>query len=174
VTEAAPLRLGPLDAGRDGAAVAAVVDAAIDYFELETGDTDVAAIAARFFAERPPGDGPPPMKLGVFRGDDLVGLADLSFGFPEADVAYIGLLALVPSARGAGLGGRAFAELAARAGARGARRLMLGVLEANPAARRFWERLGFRLVLTRDGVAFGKRIHTVHRLERDLPVADAG
>ncbi len=50
----------------------------------------------------------------------------------------------------------------------GGRRLLVAVLEANPAGRRFWEREGFRLARTAPPRRYGDRIHVAHRLARPL------
>ena len=47
-------------------------------------------------------------------------------------------------------------------------RLLVAVLEANPAGRRFWEREGFRLARTAPPRRYGDRIHVAHRLARPL------
>ncbi|HEY1393343.1 MAG TPA: GNAT family N-acetyltransferase [Methylibium sp.] len=48
---------------------------------------------------------------GVFEGNKMVGCAELIRGWREPDSAHIGLLPLVPEARGRGTGGQAVAAL---------------------------------------------------------------
>ena len=132
-------------------------------------DPDDATVAA-FFTDAPPGgDRATSVKLGVFDDDGtLAGIADLGFGFPEPDDAFLGLLLLDPAYRGQGNGARLLAEVKARARARGAPRLLVAVLDANPRGRAFWEREGFVRILTRSDLRFGTRRHTVHRLALPL------
>ncbi len=158
-----------LDPANDRDAVAALFARAADYVRLATGADPDAATVTDFFTDAPPGgDAAASAKLGLFTGETLAGIADLGFGFPEPGDAYLALLLLDPACRGLGLGPRLLAAVADRARARGAPRLLLAVLDANPRGRAFWEREGFRIVLTRPAVVFGARCHTVHRMVRAL------
>ncbi|WP_248298189.1 N-acetyltransferase [Tabrizicola sp. YIM 78059] len=99
-------------------------------------------------------------------GMRLSGVAELSYGFPEATDAYLGLMLLGPWARGAGHGRAMLDQAETLARARGARRIVLAVLEANPRGRAFWEREGFRATgLSRRDQVTG---HTLHRLVKAL------
>ncbi|MCM5552647.1 N-acetyltransferase [Pleomorphomonas sp. NRK KF1] len=164
-----PVALVLLDPVGDLGAVVAVYREATDYLLLETGLTAEAAAHA-FFDDRPPAGGDASLKFGV-RGSEgeLVAIGDLAFGYPEADDAYLGLLLLVPAARGGGLGQVILDEVKRLARTRGATRLLLGVLDGNERARVFWERQGFRWTKTSGPHVFGRRWHVVHRLE--LPLA---
>lgn len=139
-----PPVIRPLDAARDLALVAAFYRAAPDYWLLAEGACDPERQAADFFTDAPPGCDPAAShRLGLFLDARLSGVAGLSFGFPAAGEAYLGLMILGPWAQGAGHG-QAFlrhAETLARAAH--APRLSLAVLQANPRARAFWEREGF-------------------------------
>jgi len=86
------------------------------------------------------------LTLGVFRGDDdtLVAYLDALTGYPDATTWFIGLLLVAESERGRGLGTALVEGLGLAASAHGAKRLMIGVLDANAPARRFWSGLGFR------------------------------
>ncbi|PKR88850.1 GNAT family N-acetyltransferase [Pleomorphomonas diazotrophica] len=165
---AASIVLAPLHPESDLRAVEAVYRRASDYLALESGLTPDAAARA-FFEERPPTGDDAPLKFGV--ADDtggLVAIGDLAFGYPEPTDACLGLLLLVPTVRGEGLGQAILGEVKRLASARGALRLLLGVLDANERARAFWERQGFKLNRTSGPHAFGKRHHLVHRLELPL------
>jgi GNAT superfamily N-acetyltransferase len=120
-----------------------------------------------------PGASPPPRGEGRGVGGPgpgpegrLSGVAELSFGFPQAGDAYLGLMLLGPWAQGRGLGRALLAEVEARARARGAPRLYLAVLEANPRGRAFWAREGFTATgRTGTDAATG---HVLHRLVKPL------
>lgn len=116
-----------------------------DYWLLAEGRCDPAAQAQDFFSDAPPGCDPARShRLGLFLEQRLSGVAEVSYGFPEASDAYLGLMILGPWSQGAGHG-RAFLHEAERlARQRGAGRLYLAVLDANPRGRAFWEREGFR------------------------------
>lgn len=162
------IALVPLHPAHDLGAVESVYRRAADYLALENGLMPAAAAHA-FFEERPPAGAEPPLKFGVRGdGDALVAIGDLAFGYPEADDAYLGLLLLVPQARGEGLGQAVLGEVKKLARLRRASRLMIGVLDANERARAFWERQGFELDRTSGPHALGNRRHVVHRFALSL------
>lgn len=131
--------------GADDAAVLDMMVRAADYSLLEKGRAPVAGDVAEFFASCVPGGAlREAVKLGYWRGDVLLGLIDMSYGYPAPADAYIGLLMLDKSARGAGIGPQLLVQATARARAKGATRQLVAVLEANPKGRAFWEREGFR------------------------------
>lgn len=155
-----------LDPVRDRAAVAGLNARVADYVRLERGVKPDGAMVDAFFADVPPGgELADSRKLGLFLDDGrLAAIADLGFGFPAPDDAFLGLLLVDAAERGRGLGRRLLADAKARARAHGAPRLLVAVLDANDRARAFWEREGFRHQLTRPDLAFGAKRHTVHRL----------
>jgi GNAT superfamily N-acetyltransferase len=148
-----------------------------DYWLLAEGACDPDRQAAEFFTDAPPGCDPAAShRLGLFLpepgsapgvGDGaegrLSGVAELSFGFPEPRDAYLGLMLLGPWAQGAGHGKAFLAQVETLARVRGATRLLLAVLDANPRGRAFWDREGFR------GTGlFRHDTDTGHRIERLL------
>ena len=157
----------PLDPVADLAAVRAFHDQAPDYWLLAEGAVDPPRQAAAFFADCSPGCDPAESaRLGLFLGNRLSGLAELSFGFPAAGDAFLGLMVLGPWAQGQGHGRAFLAHVEALARARAAPALFLAVLDANPRGRAFWEREGFRDTgLCRFDEATG---HTLRRLEKRL------
>jgi GNAT superfamily N-acetyltransferase len=135
----------PLDPVADLSAVAAFYDEAGDYWLLADRKPPDPQKARDFFTDGPPGCDPARShRLGLFVDGRLSGVAELSFGFPEPQDAYLGLMLLAPRSRGQGHGQRLTADLIARARAAGAPRLFLAVLDENPRGRAFWEREGFR------------------------------
>ncbi len=160
--------LEPLDPVSDLGSVEAVYRCAADYLALESGLTPAEAARA-FFEDRPPASAEVPLKFGVVGNDDgLVAIGDLAFGHPERGDAYLGLLLLAPQARGKGLGAAILYEVKRLARARGASRLLVGVLDANTRARAFWQQQGFTLERTSGPYSFGHRRHIVHRLRLSL------
>lgn len=156
-----------LDAQRDLAAVKALYARSSDYWALATRGAPDPALAAAFFTLCPPGCDPgETQRLGLFQDRALVGVAELSFGFPAPGDGYLGLQILIPEARGKGLGRIFLREIEARARATGAGRLYLGVLEENPRGWAFWRREGFRETgVSRFDAETG---HVLHRLVKDL------
>lgn len=158
-----------LDPQADRAAVVALFTAAADYTALERGPADPETLTEEFFTDAPPGIDPATsLRLGLFAGGRLLGKADAAFGWPDPRDAYIGLMIFDPALRGAGHGARLLREIEARARARGATRLLIAALEANPKGRAFWRREGFTPEQTFPDRAYGTRTHTVHRMVKPL------
>jgi GNAT superfamily N-acetyltransferase len=142
-----------------------------DYFDLVEGRATVAGEAEALFADCPPGRlANEKIVLGVFDGQDrLVGVLDAIPDHPLPGTWFIGLLLLDPARRGGGLGRRVYQAFERWAAASGARRIELGVVEANAGAVRFWERLDFQRVERRSPRRFGLREHIVDVWRRELP-----
>jgi GNAT superfamily N-acetyltransferase len=138
---------------------------AADYWLLADRRAPDRQKALDFFTDTPPGGDPAAShRLGLFLDGVLVGVAELAFDFPEPGDPYLGLMILAPEARSLGLGRVLLAEVERRA--RPAPHLYLGVLEANPRGRAFWECNGF-------GPTGHSRIdtetgHTLHRMVKQL------
>lgn len=133
-----------LDPARDRAAVADLLQRAEDYYHLwkgrPPGDEEVDDV----FLSCPPGCDPGrSVRLGLTENSQLLGVAELSFGFPSPGDAYLGLMILAPEARSKGHGQEFFREIETIAKASGANHLYLAVLERNLRGRAFWERMGF-------------------------------
>ena len=125
-------------------AVAAFYIRAADYWLLADRRLPDRQKARAFFTDGPPGCDPAVShRLGLFSGADLIGVAELSFGFPLAEDAYLGLMLLDPGVRGQGHGAAFLAQVEALARARPCPRLYLAVLGANPRGLAFWLRHGF-------------------------------
>ena len=152
----------PLDPAADRAAILGLLTEARDYYHLWLGRDPVEADVEAMLTDGPPGCDPAAShRLGLW-GDGLEGVAELSFGYPTPEDAYLGLMILAPRARSKGQGAAFLAHIQSLA--QGCPRLYLAVLEANPRGRAFWERQGFRPtgVIREDGA------HRVHRLVKDL------
>ena len=157
----------PLDPNADLPLVEEFYTRAADYWLLADGRAPDRQKALDFFTDCPPNCDPAAShRLGLFVDGALMGLAELSFGWPTPGDAYLGLQILAPEARGHGLGRVLLAEVETRARAAGAPQLYLAVLEANPKGRAFWEREGFQATgVSRDDVETG---HRIHRLAKAL------
>ncbi|MFC3088358.1 GNAT family N-acetyltransferase [Tabrizicola soli] len=156
-------RLSPADTDL----VAQFYREAPDYWLLAEGALDPDRQAREFFTDAPPGCDPAQShRLGLFLDDRLSGVAELSHGFPDPGDAYLGLMILGPWAQGAGHGRRLLAHAEGLARGRGARRLYLAVLDANPRGRAFWLREGLRPTgIRRQDAVTG---HGLERLVKDL------
>lgn len=138
-----------------------------DYWLLAEGRCDPQAQASDFFTDAPPNCDPANSdRLGLFLNQRLSGVAEVSYGFPEASDAYLGLMLLGPWAQGAGHGRTFLAHAEGLARKRHATRLYLAVLDVNPRGRAFWEREGFTYTgLSRHDALTG---HRTYRLVKTL------
>ncbi|MEO5614408.1 MAG: GNAT family N-acetyltransferase [Cypionkella sp.] len=156
-----------LDPSRDLAILTTLQTEAQDYWLLADGHCNPAQKAVEFFTDCPPNCDPAQShRLGLFHDGQLSGIAELSFGFPNPGDAYLGLMLLAPRLRSTGAGPILLAEIEFRARAAISPILYLGVLEANPRGRAFWQRMGFTLTgVTGHDADTG---HVLHRLAKPL------
>ena len=159
----------PLSPETDLPTVAAFLAEAADYWLMAEGAAPGPTAAADYFTDAPPGADPARShRLGLFVEDRLSGLAELSFGFPTAEDAYLGLMILSPRLRGQGLGRIFLTRVETLARAAGSPRLYLGVLEANARGWAFWRREGFvETGISRVDNDHGLN-HVIHRLVKPL------
>jgi len=107
--------------------------------------------------------------FGVFdQAEQLVGLLEGMWGYPQSGVCWIGLLLLAPASRGQGLGRQLMAAFEDFARAQGSQSLMLGVVEENACAYAFWGNLGFELVRQTEARCFGKKLQKVLVMRKAL------
>lgn len=158
-----------LDPATDALAVRDLFLRASDYVDLVWGEPPGPVQDEDFWRTAPPGADPAAtLRLGLVEGERLQGIAELAFGYPETSDAYLGLLLLAPDVRGQGLGPLMLHHVEEAARARGARRLLLSVLEANPRARAFWLREGFGSPVSFPPRSVGQRTHVATRLAKAL------
>jgi len=155
----------PLDPVRDRNDVAVLLLQAADYYHLWLGHDPGPEQVDEVFTACPPNCDPARShRLGLFLDEQLVGVAELSFGFPMPEDSYLGLMILAPSARGQGHGSAFMAH--AETLAHPSPRIYLGVLQANTRGHAFWVRLGFGPTgVSRFDDETG---HTLHRLVKSL------
>lgn len=163
------MHIRPLDPSADLDRVTTFYKDAPDYWLLADGTPPGAQKTAEFFTDTPPNcDITKPHRLGFFLDDRLSGLAEQSFGFPNADDADLGFLMLGPWARNAGYGRRFLSHVEELARISSAPTLYLAVMESNPRGRSFWEREGFRATGLSRKMMAGSVEQTLHRLQKPL------
>lgn len=84
--------------------------------------------------------------LGFFEGGRLTAILDLILGWPEEDIAWIGLFMTDVSVQGRGVGSAIMAELAECLCGMGIHALRLGVDRGNPQSNAFWRKNGFSIL----------------------------
>jgi GNAT superfamily N-acetyltransferase len=141
-----------------------------DYFELVSGSSPSPSEAADLLSDRPAGkDLESKFLLGVSQATGkLIAVLDVVQDYPGERDWWLGLLLLDPHARRRGLGRSLYAAYENWAYDHGVRNLLLGVLEANTGAYRFWQSLGFEVVERRPPSRFGTREHVVVVMKRSL------
>jgi GNAT superfamily N-acetyltransferase len=163
------LDIRPLRRGDDFASVRDLYRRSADYLTLEQGVEPDDETVAEFFNDAPPGMTPEDcVKLGIFIDGGLAGVADMAPGYPRTDDAFIGFLMMEPSRRDAGYGNALLNHLTGIARARGVRRMLIAVLDANRRGRAFWQREGFVLHETLPARQFRATSHVLHRMTRVL------
>lgn len=155
-------------------ALQAFFDANPEYY-FTVGDAPPAPDEAwREFDERPPPEWPVG-KTWLLRftnpDGDMIGMANVVADLIVTGVWHIGLFIVATAHHGSGASATLHAGLEAWMRASGARWIRLGVVVGNERAERFWQRMGYREVRTREGFAAGTRINTVRVLVK--PLVDA-
>jgi len=109
------------------------------------------------------------IRLGLFDGHGAIqGVCEQSFGYPNPDSSYLGLLILSPKLRGSGYGPILFERMKNTAIENNCSELFVAVLAPNTRGRAFWERIGFTFELSSDPITTGVATHVRHRLRLDL------
>jgi ribosomal protein S18 acetylase RimI-like enzyme len=118
-----------------------------DYVELVTGAPPGPNEARDLLTALPPKKSrEDKFVIGLFDAPGhLVGVLDVIRGYPAEREWYLGLLLFGPSSRGRGLGERVYRRLEEWVRAEGGKVIHLIVQEQNPAAIRFWKRMGFEV-----------------------------
>lgn len=136
------------------AVTAASFQPAADVDVAALGPADAGAVAALFAVAREKGEEPPfytPSMLaeGAFRGiregADLVAVAGAHLYSPDLGVCTIGNVYTRPDRRRRGLAARATSAVVRHALAASIPTIVLNVSQANEAARRVYEQLGFQV-----------------------------
>lgn len=161
---AAPdIRVVPLTLS-DEAELQRFFEQAPDYFIAVNGEPATPTEAR----EELQGDLPPGWScsrlywLGYRDADDqLIAVVNIAADLLAAGVWHIGLLLVHTRLHGSGLARRLHAELEAWAVSKGAQWLRLTVVVGNAKAQRFWPKLGYVQVRTREGITMGRQVNTV-------------
>jgi GNAT superfamily N-acetyltransferase len=151
----------------DAVRLQALFDVCADYALIVDGEPFSPTAAEEEFTAGPPGKAlDDKFVYGlVDPHGEIAGLLEGMRDYPEPGVWWIGLLLLAPEVRGQGVGRRLIEGFIEYARLQGAVRLMLGVVEENRAAYRFWEQMEFTRVRTTEPRPFGRKVHAVHVME---------
>jgi len=93
--------------------------------------------------------------------NQLVAVVNIAADLLAVGVWHIGLLLVDAPLHGTGLARRLHADLEAWAAGNGAQWLRLTVVIGNAKAERFWPKLGYVQVRTREGITMGRQVNSV-------------
>jgi GNAT superfamily N-acetyltransferase len=166
--------LGPADVPR----VQALFDANPDYFQAVNGRLPRPGEAQEEFDERPPA--PFSYTRRWFAGvmdprGELAGLVIVVSDLCAQAVWHLALFLVATPLRGTGVAPALHAALERWMRDAGAQWVRLNVVVGNTVAERFWARLGYEPVRTRDNIDTGGRINTVRVMVKRLcgrPIQD--
>ena len=163
------LTLRELDAG-DEDALQVLLESEPDYAVRVTGYPPGPSDALSLLMVRP--ESVPESRkvvLGVFDGEDLVGVVDLLRGYPAPEFVFIGLLLVHRAHQGSGVGAAAMAAVERYAGQwPEARRFRLAVADTNAPVLGFWRRMGFEPTGETRPYRYDYLESTTRLYERDL------
>lgn len=107
--------------------------------------------------------------LGLFNlQNNLIGMIESIRDYPDDQTWWLGLMMLIPEQRGQGLGSEFYKLFENWVAAQSAKQVSLLVIEDNKLGLRFWRSLGFEVVRKTEPQQFGKKIHIVYVMSRDI------
>lgn len=150
--------------GHDEAELQRFFERAPDYFIAVNGEPATSTEAREELqGQLPPGWRCRRMYWLGYRDaeDQLVAVVNIAADVLADGVWHIGLLLVDTRLHGSGLAQRLHVDLEAWAVENGAQWLRLTVVVGNTRAERFWPKLGYVPVRTRDGIRMGRQVNTV-------------
>jgi len=141
-----------------------------DYAEIVEGEEVSPTAGEELFQSLPPG-GSFSNKLvaGIFhRGGEIGGVLESMKHYPEENIWWIGLLLLAPDMRNQGVGRSILESFIDYSRENGGKSVMLGVVEDNLHAYRFWSNNGFEMVRKTEPRLFGKKNQSVFVMRRKI------
>lgn len=129
----------------DIAALAAVIAAAPAYHLAVEGKLPSASDAPGLLSDVPPGyTVHDKYFFGIYRGEVMIGCADVLRGWRHATQSMIGLLLFAEAFQGSGYGTLAYRRLEDMIrGWDGMESIRIGVIDTNRPALAFWRKMGF-------------------------------
>ena len=97
---------------------------------------------------------------------EIVGLLEAVRNYPDETTWWLGLLMLAPQLRGHGVGREVLRGFSEYVRLHGGKTIMLGVVEDNRRAYRFWQNMGFEVMRKTEPRRFGKKMQPVYVMRR--------
>lgn len=154
----------------DARTAQAVLDACHDYALLFQGHAFSPNAAEAEFDAVPSGFPVDRKRVFGIEGSagHLVGLLEGLSGYPSNEVWYLGLLLVVPAARGRGVGTYAYAALESAVRGESFAAIELAVLKDNVGALAFWQRMGFTVIREVPAATLGAKRHERFAMRKKL------
>jgi GNAT superfamily N-acetyltransferase len=146
-----------------------------DYCLLVDGHPPRPSAASALITDRPEGKTiADKVDIGVYSLDhEMIGVLDAIRDYPEQGAWWIGLLLIAPDHRNNQVGRRLVRAFEKWALQQGARRILLGVVEANHRAFRFWQMMGYTEINRQPPTLFGNLSHIVIKMGHELARVDS-
>jgi len=147
----------------DSAIIQELWEDCLDYMLLVDGHPAGPHSGEEGFEDVPPGKSPADLFLFgiVNQQGHLVGMLEVLRGYPDEMTWWIGVLLIVPEARSQGIGQTVVQGFMDYVRLNGGQAIMLGVVDENTLAYKFWSRMGFEFVRQTEPRQFGNKTHTV-------------
>jgi ribosomal protein S18 acetylase RimI-like enzyme len=154
----------------DIAAIQGLFEKCLDYMLLIDGHAaDPEAVEIEFQSVPPGKSLDDKFVFGIVNQQNgLVGLLDTLRCYPDETTWWIDTLLFVPEIRSQGLGQMVIQGFAEYVRASGGQAIMLGVVDENKRAYKFWNRMGFVFVRETEPQQFGNKSQTVNIMRRLL------
>jgi GNAT superfamily N-acetyltransferase len=151
--------LGPDDI----TALQALLERCADYSQLVIGESPRPEAAQSLLTDCPPGrTSADKAVIGIYNAEQsLVGVLDAIGEYPSEGCWWVGLLLLEPLERHQGLGRRFYQAFEHWVSQLGAENILLGVIEENENASRFWQGLGFEVIEKQPPRRVGDKEHII-------------
>ncbi len=151
-------------------AIQKIYDRCLDYMLLVDGRAADPHAVEEDFQSVPPGkSNEDKFVFGITTPQkEIVGLLDTLRGYPDEKTWWIGTLLFVPESRSKSLGEKVVQGFVEYVQASGAQVIMLGVVEENIRAYKFWMRMGFEFVRETEPRQFGNKMQRVKVMRRNL------
>ncbi len=154
----------------DISAIQKVYDKCLDYMLLVDGHPADPNVVEEEFRSVPPGrSNEDKFVFGISdsrRG--IVGLLDILRWYPDETTWWIDTLLFIPESRSQSLGEKVTQGFVDYARANGAQAIMLGVVEENLRAYKFWIKMDFEFVHETEPRQFGNKKQRVKIMRRNL------
>jgi ribosomal protein S18 acetylase RimI-like enzyme len=149
-------------------AIQALFEQCLDYMLLVDGHPAEPKGVEEDFLSVPPGKShEDKFVFGIANQQkEIVGLLDTLRWYPNETTWWIDLLLFVPKSRSRGLGEKVLQGFVEYARLSGAHAIMLGVVEENIRAYKFWKMMEFEFVRETEPRQFGNKTQTVKVMQR--------